>query len=145
MIVFDKHQCGQFAHDRIPTMRHIGPWNDYEAFGWEHKGELVAAVVFNLYSGADIAMHVAAIPGRQWLRREFLYAAFAYPFIQLNCRRISGYVPAKSVDVIAFDEHLGFEREGYMRHALPDDDVVCLGMLRENCRWLRPQTLRKAA
>lgn len=145
MIVYDKKRCGEFAYERIASMRHTGFWNDYEAFGWEQNGELQAAVIFNLYSGADIAMHIAAVPGRTWLRREFLYAAFAYPFVQLNVRRISGYVPAKSVDVIEFDEHLGFKREGLMREALPDDDIVCLGMLRKECRFIRPQQLRKAA
>jgi RimJ/RimL family protein N-acetyltransferase len=146
MIIFNqKERCAAWAFDRIPAMRHVGIWKDFEALGWEKRGELQAAVIFNLYSGADIAMHVAAIPGGRWLTKEFLFAAFAYPFLQLGCRRVSGYVPSKCRDVIAFDEHLGFTYEGTMRDALPDDDIVCLGMLRADCRFIRKVELQKAA
>jgi RimJ/RimL family protein N-acetyltransferase len=100
----------------------------------EEDGELLAVVVFNLYSGADIAMHIAAVPGRRWMTREFLRVAFRYPFVQLGCRRVSGFVPASNADAQRFDEHLGFRREGLMRHALPDDDIIVYGMLREEAR-----------
>lgn len=130
----ERERCGAWAKARIPHVSSWGEW--YQALGLERAGELVAAVIFNLYSSEDIAMHVAAVPGRRWMTREFLRAAFRYPFVQLRVRRVTGYVPAKNTVAIAFDEHLGFEREGLLRHALPDDDVVILGMLRERCRYL---------
>ncbi|WP_369674540.1 hypothetical protein, partial [Enterococcus faecium] len=53
------------------------------------------------------------------------------PFVQWNLRRVTGLVPAKNADALRFDLHLGFEREGYLKHALPDDDLIVLGMTRE--------------
>lgn len=130
----DRERVGDWAIARIP---HVTNWGErYQAIGLERDGELCAAVVFNLYSGADIAMHVAAVPGRRWLNREYMRACLGYPFLQLQVRRISGFVPARNAEARKFDEHLGFKVEGVMRNALPDDDVIVYGMLREECRFL---------
>ena len=132
VILNERDRCAEWARQRIP---HVPSWGEWcEAIGLEEDGELLAVVVFNLYSGADIAMHIAAVPGRRWMTREFLRVAFRYPFVQLGCRRVSGYVPASNADAQRFDEHLGFRREGLMRHALPDDDIIVYGMLREEAR-----------
>lgn len=132
VILNERDRCAEWARQRIP---HVPSWGEWcEAIGLEEDGELLAVVVFNLYSSADIAMHIAAVPGRRWMTREFLRVAFRYPFVQLGCRRVSGYVPASNADAQRFDEHLGFQREGLMRHALPDDDIIVYGMLREEAR-----------
>lgn len=146
LVLSQKERCGAWAMARIPAAALVGSWGDFEAIGWEKNGELQAVAIFNNFTGCDISMHIAAVPGKAWLRKAFLYAVFAYPFVQLKCRRISGYVPAKSVDVIAFDEHVGFKHEGRLRHALPDDDIVLLGLLAEDCRFIhRSIAYRKAA
>ena len=132
VILDQRDRCAEWARQRIP---HVPSWGEWcEAIGLEDDGELLAVVVYNLYSSADIAMHIAAVPGRRWMTREFLRVAFRYPFVQLGCRRVSGYVPASNADAQRFDEHLGFRREGLMRHALPDDDIIVYGMLREEAR-----------
>ena len=131
IILDQRDRCAEWARARIP---HVPSWGEWcEAIGLEDDG-LLAVVVYNLYSGSDIAMHIAAVPGRRWMTREFLRVAFRYPFVQLGCRRVSGYVPASNTDAQRFDEHLGFVREGLMRHALPDDDIIVYGMLREEAR-----------
>lgn len=81
-------------------------------------------------------MHIAAIAGSRWLTKSFLKAAFAYPFNQLKVNRVTGYVPAKNMAARRLDLHLGFKVEGVMRKALADDDVIVMGMLREECRFL---------
>ena len=131
VILNERDRCAEWARQRIA---HVPSWGEWcEAIGLEDDG-LLAVVVYNLYSGSDIAMHIAAVPGRRWMTREFLRVAFRYPFVQLGCRRVSGYVPASNTDAQRFDEHLGFVREGLMRHALPDDDIIVYGMLREEAR-----------
>ena len=135
IILNERDRLAAWAQARIA---HVPSWGEWcEAIGLERDGELSAVVVFNLFSGADIAMHIAAVPGRRWMTREFLRAAFRYPFWQLGCRRVTGYVPASNADALRFDLHLGFVQEGRMREALPDgEDVIVLGMLRNECRWL---------
>lgn len=110
---------------------------DCVALGLEEDGELIAGVVFNWYTGASISMHVAAEPGRRWLNRDFLYRCFAYPFIQLNCNRVTGLVRVDNLDAQRFDEHLGFVKEGVIRQGADDKtDLILYGMLKSECRWL---------
>jgi RimJ/RimL family protein N-acetyltransferase len=105
--------------------------------GLEEDGELIAGVIFNLYTGAGISMHVAAVPGKRWMTREYLWRCFAYPFLQLKCNRITGLVRVDNIEAQKFDEHLGFKREGVLRRACTDGtDMIVYGMLREECRFL---------
>lgn len=107
------------------------------SIGLEENGELIAGVVFDMYTGPGISMHVAAIPGKRWMTRDYLYRCFAYPFEQLNCRRITGLVKVDNIEAQKFDEHLGFKREGLLREAYDDGtDMIVYGMLKSECRWL---------
>jgi RimJ/RimL family protein N-acetyltransferase len=105
--------------------------------GLEEDGELIAGVVFNFYTEASICMHVAAAPGKRWMTKEFLWRAFAYPFLQLKCNRVTGFVREDNLVAQKFDEHLGFRREGLIRKGCTDGtNMILYGMLREECRWL---------
>ncbi|MEY9435592.1 N-acetyltransferase [Bradyrhizobium elkanii] len=97
---------------------------------------IVASVVFDGFSECDCNMHVASDGSRQWLNREYLVRCFAFPFIQCGLRRVTGLVPAKNTAALRFDTHLGFRLEGRCRDALPDDDVIVLGMVRADCRFI---------
>lgn len=133
LVLDQQERVAEFVRVLIPHVESWGDW--YAAIGLESDGDLVSGVVYNLYSGSNIAMHVAGV-GPHWLSRSYLRAAFRYPFVQLGCRRVTGLVPASNAAARRFDEHIGFQREGLMRHALPDDDIIVYGLLREDCRWL---------
>jgi hypothetical protein len=115
-----------------------GKFDDAVGLGLEKDGELVAGVVFNEYSGTSINIHVAAEPGKRWMNRDFLFRVFAYPFLQLHCRRVTGLVRVDNLPAQKFDEHLGFVREGLIRSACADGtDMILYGMLASECRFLR--------
>ena len=116
---------------------HEDQFSNEVAIGLEEDGHLIAGVVYNMYTGPSISMHVAAAPGRRWMTRDFLWRAFAYPFLQLKCQRVTGFVREDNLDAQRFDEHLGFVREGLLRQACEDgQNMIVYGMLREECRWL---------
>lgn len=130
-------QPKEYIASFVSLMGGGGPFREYTALGLMRNGELVAGVVYNFYTGTNICMHIGAKPGRMWLNREFLHAAFDYPFNELGCRRVTGLVPKKNKDARRFDEHLGFKLEGCMRQALADDDMLIYGMTRKDAqRWL---------
>lgn len=107
------------------------------AIGLEEDGNLIAGVVYNMYTEASICMHVAAEPGKRWMTRDFLFRAFAYPFLQLKCNRVTGLVRVDNIEARRFDEHLGFVQEGVIRRGASDGtDMILYGMLKEECRWL---------
>lgn len=133
LIYGDDERLLRWASERIGGLRFR---DDATAIGRERGGELVSVCVFDGFSAADCNMHIASDGSRHWLTREFLVACFAYPFIQLKLRRVTGLVPAKNRDALRFDLHLGFQVEGRCRDALPDDDIIILGMLRRECRFL---------
>lgn len=127
----------------------VGPWVATRTGGtWQpgrgttiglihpHKG-LVAGVLYEDWNGANVCMHVAAIPGRYWLNREFLWYAFFYPFVQLKVKRITGIVPSCNLDARKFDEKLGFELEAILSDAHPQGDLMVYRMTADKCRWLQ--------
>jgi RimJ/RimL family protein N-acetyltransferase len=107
------------------------------AIGLEEDGQLIAGVVYNLYTKSGINMHVAAVPGKRWMTRDYLYACFAYPFLSARCHRVTGLVREDNLAAQKFDEHLGFKREGLIRMGCEDGtNMILYGMLRSECRWL---------
>jgi len=131
-IVYDDESMIPWAIERIGFQ----PRPDVKAIGWRENGELRAVTLFDGFSECDCNIHIASDGKPHWLSRAFLMASFMHPFVQWNLRRVTGLVPAKNRRALSFDLHLGFEQEGYLRNAMPDDDIVLLGMLRDHCRWI---------
>lgn len=114
----------------------------YNALGLVTGGKLIAGVIYNCFEGCNVNMHVSAI-GSHWMTPEFLFAAFDYPFNQLEKRRVTAFMHSRNRKVISFVENLGFKLEGKMPHYYKHDDAVIYGMLREDCRFL--EKVRKVA
>lgn len=113
-------------------------FKDYAAIGLEKDGELIAGVVFDHKSGANIMMHVASNGTRHWMTPAYMAACFRYAFVQENCNRITGIVRADNIAAQRFDEHLGFKREGLMRQACTDGtDLIVYGMLKDECLYIQ--------
>lgn len=118
--------------------------------GWEHNGALAAGVAYGDYNGVNIQMHVASDGSKRWMRREYLWACFDYPFNQAGCKRITGLVGEGNKAAQRFDEHLGFELEARLKSAHPTGDLLVYVMWKDNCKWvsrenLYPHRLRLAA
>ncbi len=140
-LIYDRqHELLTWAASRIECKK-FRP--EAKAIGIEADGAIRAVAVYEGFTEFDCDMHVAVDDSGKYLTRKILAAVFAYPFLQLNLRRISGRVAASNHRALKFDEQLGFEREGYHPHAAGDDDVVSLGMIRARCRFL-PKHLTEA-
>lgn len=113
--------------------------------GWQEGGELVAGVAYNDFNGVNICMHVAAVPGKRWMRREYLKTCFDYPFNQLGVKRITGWVAEGNKEARKFDEHLGFVLETTLSDAHPTGNLLVYVMRRQDCRWLGESDERLAA
>jgi RimJ/RimL family protein N-acetyltransferase len=116
----------------------IEPWSQCRAIGLEKDGKLVAGVVYDYYTGANICLHIAAVPGRRWLTKEFLWFMFFYPFEQLGVKRITGIIPESNVDSRKFAQGLhGATLEARLKDAHPDGDMLIFRMFKEDCMYLR--------
>ena len=120
-------------------------WRDFTALGLIRDGRLVAGVIYNCFEGLNVNMHIGAEEGSRWMTAQFLYAAFDYPFNQMKKRRVSACINSNRRKAISFVENLGFEYEGRRKHYYENGDMVLYGMLKEKCRFIRHEKLRKAA
>ena len=133
-----------WAENRIPMARFR---SDAQAIGVSLAGQLQAVFIYDTFAEGGCFMHVAA-KGRHWLPedpRQVMIPVFAFPFIQCQFRRISCVISERNRPSLAFARWCGCRREGVMRKAAPDgSDFVLLGMLREECRWVRPSLVKSA-
>lgn len=118
-----------YGRDRFPP--------NAPSIGLLENGRIVGGVVYTMYTGNGIMMNVAG-GYKGWINRAFIRAAFAYPFKQLGCTRVSGLVRVDNFAAQKFDERLGFKREGLVRRGDDDGtDLIMYGMLREECKWIK--------
>ena len=102
------------------------------------NGKIVAVCVYTQYTGTGVMMNIASDGTKRWMTKQFLRACFEWPFNYLKCRRVTGLVRADQPEVMAFDEHLGFKREGIIREGEEDGtDLILYCMLKSECRWIR--------
>lgn len=121
MIVSDD-RCAKFVSDALG----LGLCPPFTAMGIEKDGQIVAAVVFNQFEGANIHVSVA---GKGWTR-GFMRAVGEYVYRQLGCERMT--VTTDQPKVIAFAERCGGQVEGVMRsHFGAGRDATIVGILRD--------------
>ena len=133
-VVYDKPEEVKAFFARQLGLKSTFP--EASAIGLEQDGEIIASVVYDNYNKASICMHVAAVPGARWMTKEYLYAAFAYPFLQLKVEKIIGLVGSQNLVAQRFDEHLGFTVEAKVTNAHPEGDLLIYSMAKGDCRWL---------
>lgn len=133
-LIFDPGRVWSFVNEHTPIVVSAG----MKGIGLERQGELVAGVLYEGWNGHNVWMHVAAVPGGRWLTRDYLRYCFVYPFDELGCSRVTGYVEASNTQARRFDEHLGFKQEAVLSGAASDGgDVILYVMRRADCRYLR--------
>lgn len=104
---------------------------------------LIAGVVYHNYiespMGNPIMCEIScAAIDKRWSNRYTLKRLFSYPFSELKVGRLQVTIPVESQGVIKFNEKLGFKYEGTARKAhFLGGDVAVLGMLKDECRWLK--------
>ncbi|WP_051528528.1 GNAT family N-acetyltransferase [Asaia astilbis] len=98
--------------------------------GLERNGEIIAAFLFNIYTGPDIHVTIA---GSGWTRR-FLREMGQYLFEQLKVERFTAITENQSVvDIV---KRVGGRKEGLLRnHFGPDRDGILLGVLKNEYRY----------
>jgi RimJ/RimL family protein N-acetyltransferase len=134
VILYDQHTpMLKWLSDRL-GMDMVGP--DRKAVGVLRGNELVAVVAWSNFVWPDIHVHMASTTPR-WCTRSHVREILYYPFVQLQCKRVTALTEATNQRARAFLCHLGFRQEGIHPDACPNGDVVSLGLLaRDAARWL---------
>lgn len=113
--------------------------SDMKALGLVHGGVIVAGVLYEGWAGRNVWMHIAIEPGAIVSPRWARYA-FAYPFDELGCRRITAEVAAGNAECRRLVERIGFKVEATLAGAAADEqDLLLYRLVREDCTLLRPR------
>jgi hypothetical protein len=100
----------------------------YTALGIEHHGRIVAGVVFNVWTGPDVQLSLAAEPGA--LSRRFLRRVGHYITEELGCTRAT--IETEQPHVIELALRMGGEIEGVKRDLFgPGRDGTVIGILKK--------------
>jgi RimJ/RimL family protein N-acetyltransferase len=129
-------EIGTWVCDRTGGLWYEGAGT---AVGFTFEGKLVGGVTYTNYNGSNVHM-TFALKDRRFINRASLFAAFSYPFLQLECRRVTALVDCGNFRSLALVEHLGFAYEATLEDAAPNGDhQIVFRMLKSECRWLRNQ------
>ncbi len=123
----------------------VGPWVSSKtgghwckgrgtAIGRLKDGELVAGVLYEDYTKANIVCHIAGDEG--WATRGFLGLIFDYPYNQLGVERITAPVHSDNVKSRLLMNRLGFTLEATLAKAIPQGDLLLYRMFKSECRFL---------
>lgn len=104
-------------------------------FASEVDGKIVAIVAVGNWRMGDCELFCAGAGA--WIDRPLLRTVFGYVFGTewLNCHRCTIQVAASNMRMRKLAQRLGFVPEGRLREGLPNDDLLILGMLKDECRW----------
>lgn len=133
MIVIGEHVC-EWVAPRTGGSYYAGSG---QGIGIEKNGELVAGVLYENYSGNSVVAHIAALPGKRWMTREFLRLIVRYPFDQLKVKKIVAPVDSTNAAALAFNGKLGFVTEAVLKDAGRSGDLHLMTMTRQQCRFLK--------
>ena len=132
VVTNDKERVAKWA---APQIDRSIRWDQFQAFGFVSDGNLIGAVVFTEWTGADI--HVSAVSTNpKWLSRKHLKILHDYAFNQCGCLRISALVKDSNHKSKKLCEATGFKEEGRLRNYFKTEDGIVYGQIKEECKWL---------
>lgn len=126
----------EMVRARIPHVRETG-FGPCTAIGIVRRGYLVGGVVFHDYRKHDVQIS-ASFDRVGWALPGTLRALCEYPFGQLKVKRVTAIVGKKNKKARKALDDIGFTLEGVVKRGLDGyEDAMILGLLRENCKWLK--------
>ena len=137
-IIFDDRvRVANWVSERTPYIDEFDVFDEnLQAIGFTKNNRIVCGVVYTDYRGRDIQMHCACDDPSIWTR-ENISLCFEYPFNQLGVVRVTAPVPSTYERALSINQRLGFQVEGVLRDFIEQDvDVVLLGMMRHECKWI---------
>ncbi|MBX4940994.1 MULTISPECIES: GNAT family N-acetyltransferase [Rhizobium] len=100
----------------------------YTALAHVDRGRIIAAYVFNVWTGHDVEVSLAA----DRLSVTLMRAAFRYVVEQLGCRRATFRTRSDNMQAQKALDRLGAQLEGRQRGYFGDCDALLYGILKED-------------
>lgn len=131
-----------WAASHIP---HLPPsLGDFVGFGIvDDDGYLRGVALYHAYAPQYASIEITfALESPRYLSRKVIAGIMAYPFLQLNCQRVSAATPRRAKPARRFLKTFGFQLEGVGRRGFgPWGDAMAYSLLRGEylaSRWASP-------
>lgn len=136
LVMGENEHVGSWIVDRIDHFYDLRDLDHFETIGVvASDGALMAAALYNNYTGTDIQITFAAATPR-WATRSNIRAFLSYPFETAGCARCTALIDRKNKRVRKLLEGLGFKLEGKHPRLLNGKGTAfSLGLLPENRCW----------
>lgn len=96
-----------------------------------------AVAIYNGFTDVDCEMHIVSNGNKNFASRGMIFGFFALPFLNCQLARVTTTVRQRNVDVQKLALNLGFRFEGVKVNGYADDNMVVMGMRREDCIWIK--------
>ena len=103
----------------------------------DEDGSIMAVVAFGHHTVHDCEVFLAGETGRRWWSKDFARAVFGLAFDRLDKARLTSRVDANKPNIVRLNERFGFVKEGRLRNMLGDRDVIVLGQIKSECRYIK--------
>lgn len=137
-LMLDDRLAEWIAH-RIPGMNADNLKRHAATVGIVSRGELIAAMACGGRERGNVEITFAA-DSPKWATRATIAKLMHWPFVQLNCHRVTTRIARSNHRAIRFNEGIGFKQEGVIRGGWgPGEDAILLGLLRDEApEWMLP-------
>jgi RimJ/RimL family protein N-acetyltransferase len=120
---------------RILTKRMGGGFADAQCLAViDNDDEIAGIVAYFNYRHPNIEVGFFCDDFRWALNRDGVIEVLSYPFVQLNCCRITACVEKKNFRARKMVQRLGFVEEGKLRKAGPKGDILIYGLLADELK-----------
>lgn len=119
---------------RIPYLRNegLGPCVTF-AVANDDATKILGAVAFQNHRPSFRSIEwTAAADTANWLSPKIINQIMRYPFVQLECVRVTAFIAKRNKRSREFQERFGFKHEGTMRRQCGGDDMQIFGLLRSD-------------
>lgn len=119
----------------VANMADADPRLTVGAIGWIRDDDLTCGAFYENYTHRSITATIAIAPGAV-MPKEFLWAIFYYPFVQLDCEKIVALIAENNRKSQTLVEKMGFVREAVVADYYPEGDLLIYSMTKSQCRFL---------
>lgn len=119
------------------------PLNDIVGFCTRtERGEVAGIIGFYGHRHGNIEGHMRGIR-RIWASEKLFEISLDFVYNALQVNRITAGVYSWNEPSLKVLRRLGFRKEGVLREYKNGDDLIIMGMLRRECRYINNGTLTK--
>ena len=123
---------GKWLSEKITSTGEIGFNGHYNSLGVVHDDSLIAGVVYHDWHPVYRTICIQLVSENpHWASRRTIERLGNYPFVQLNCQRVTALINSDNVKALRLAKGVGFKEEARLERAAGDKDIIILRIFQE--------------